>query len=64
MDFSGTRVGEQLSVGLQQAKQRELTLETRRVHSRLAYSYVMGSITRIACKNFVTYNHVEFNPGP
>ncbi|ORY61173.1 P-loop containing nucleoside triphosphate hydrolase protein [Leucosporidium creatinivorum] len=26
--------------------------------------YVMGSITRIACKNFVTYNHVEFNPGP
>ncbi|KAM0792881.1 hypothetical protein ACM66B_002643 [Microbotryomycetes sp. NB124-2] len=29
-----------------------------------ADGYVMGSITRIACRNFLTYDKVEFKPGP
>jgi structural maintenance of chromosomes protein 5 len=28
------------------------------------YSYVPGSIVRVQLHNFLTYDHVEFRPGP
>lgn len=66
MGLSGTRTGTSCFGGTRSRGWVKLTLWTRRVCLRplLPYSYVMGSITRIACQNFVTYNHVEFNPGP
>ena len=29
-----------------------------------SFSYVTGSILRIACQSFLTYDQVEFKPGP
>jgi chromosome segregation ATPase len=30
----------------------------------LTISYVAGSVTRIKLSNFMTYDHIEFRPGP
>lgn len=34
------------------------------ISNRFWFSYVPGSIVRIQMKNFVTYDFVEFRPGP
>lgn len=31
---------------------------------RVKCRYVAGSVVRIKCINFMTYDHVEFRPGP
>lgn len=39
-------------------------VRVRIANVRLECRYVAGSVVRIKCINFMTYDHVEFRPGP
>ncbi|TFY82531.1 hypothetical protein EWM64_g1483 [Hericium alpestre] len=46
------------------AKKEKGTAKARQAHERDVDGYVTGSIVRVKLENFVTYDHVEFRPGP